>query len=150
MIPFYMLLAVNHLHTTYGYNEKMCGDVHTPRKCNKGATTASGTPFDPEVAIVAVPAPFRAILPQNISVCFKHTVTGESIWIPVLDKKNPRYIGKGGYDLSPAALEGLGIERDRRWSGTLTFCGFRMIREEGVMFLYKGTVVYETEEVRTL
>ena len=120
-------LALSLPATTYGYGETYCGDPHGPVTCDATATTASGLPFDPEEAHVAVHLPPEVtarvlIRPGRWQVCLRHAVTGTPTWLPVTDKKGR----PGGLDLSPGALRLLGIEPSPAFSGNLTPCETRL------------------------
>lgn len=119
----FFALALLFKATTYGYGEGNCGDPETPRKCTKGAITASGQVFDPDLPTAALPTarstrikPFKAYLKaKNGSTC---------AWILINDKKNWRYVGQpyGGLDMSPGALKALGITPRGTWTGLIEEC----------------------------
>lgn len=100
------------LSTAYGYGEENCGDYGLPRPCSKGAVTASGEVFDPDLPTAAIFAP-RSLKMRAVDVHMQ-VENGPCIRIRVNDKGNQRYIGKRGFDLSPAALEALTGDRSPR------------------------------------
>ena len=121
MIMEYITLASLYVSTTYGYGEMYCGDESNPATCDSGATTASGLPFNPDMPYVAVPAPVGLrIVPQTIF--FWSGKYQSCIPLQVVDKKNQRFVGKGGFDFTPGALKKLGIVPKRYWSGRVNVC----------------------------
>jgi hypothetical protein len=117
----YLLLASFLRSTTYGYGELKCGDVGKARTCDKGAVTASGVEFNPDVASVAVSAPFKLRLKsQWIRL---RVAGGKCHKLKLLDKMHPRYIGERGFDLTPAAVRLLtGKAAAPNWSGRVELC----------------------------
>ncbi len=107
--------------TTYGYGELMCGDVGKPRTCDKNAVTASGVPFNPDVAMVAIAAPVNLRLTaQYIGLRVPGGVCRKVL---LADKMNERWIGVRGFDLTPAAVRLLtGQPATRHWSGRVEVC----------------------------
>ncbi len=99
-------LALQFPHTVYGFGERMCGDVHQPKSCAAGALTASGEKFDPYVISAAIPMSKKTRI-RTMKICFLNPKKGRKVWVKVNDKKNERYIGKGGFDFSPAAYKAL-------------------------------------------
>lgn len=117
----YVALALVMTASSYGYDEHMCGDVGDPVACSHGATTSSGEAFQPDtVPTAAVPAPTQQrTRPMYVKI---KAMDGSCVSIRVNDKANPRFIGKRGLDLTPAALAALGIVPSKNWSGVLTPC----------------------------
>lgn len=121
MILFYIALAFQTgLSSTYGYGERMCGDIGTPRPCSEGAITASGEPFDPQEVSGAVFAPKR--LRMAVYYVRMRIGDGPCILVKINDKGNPRYIGRRGFDLTPGALTALTGSANPRWSGRVSLC----------------------------
>ena len=120
IILFYILVASGLHSTTYGHGELMCGDIGKPVKCSVGAITASGEVFDPQIPQVAVAAPTGLrMYPQVIPLRIKG---GKCKFLRIVDKMNPRYIGKRGFDLTPAAVTLLGGMATEYWSGEVEVC----------------------------
>lgn len=116
----YFLIAMPLRATVYGFGEMMCGDIGKPVACDKNATTASGEPFDPEIASAAIPLPTPIrMVAFDIEI---RAFDGRCVKVRVNDKSNPRWIGRRGLDISPKALEELTGKRNRKWSGKLQFC----------------------------
>lgn len=116
----YVFIAHGLPATTYGYGEKMCGDIGKPRSCTVGAITASGEAFDPHVASAAIALPTKIRMSaKNIWI---RTAKSACIRVRLNDKMNPRYIGKIGLDLSPAAVYNLTGKRNKTWSGIIFIC----------------------------
>lgn len=129
MITHYLAIALMYPATTYGWGEIMCGDVDNPMPCVAGTTTASGDLFDPELPSAAVPAPFN--LRMKSKVIWIRNEHGECKSITLNDKKNPRYVGNGGLDLSRGAIEMLFPSvASRSWSGKVEVCDVRYTTEE--------------------
>jgi hypothetical protein len=103
MIETLIKLALYFSATTYGYGELMCGDIGDPKPCVKGAVTASGEVFDPDIASAAVPTPTDVKMVVHVIGIKSHD--GLCIKVRVNDKSNPRWIGSRGLDLSPKAVE---------------------------------------------
>ncbi len=118
-----LLIASLMRSTTYGYGEFMCGDVGKPRPCEKGAITASGVEFDPTKPMAAIAAPFNMVL--KAQVIGLRVEGGKCKRIHLVDKMNPRYIGKRGFDLSPAAVRLLTGDAHPGWSGRVEVCSLR-------------------------
>ena len=117
----YLVIASGLISTTYGHGEARCGDYGQPRACEQGAVTASGQTFQPEVPSAAIALPRNRILRARIV----HLRVGDGPCKPINlnDKLNERYIGKRGFDLSPAAVQLLtGKPATRHWSGTVHVC----------------------------
>ena len=110
--------------TTYGWGEKMCGDIGRPRACIDGAVTASGQPFKPSIPSAAVPAPTnRRIQPTILYLKLKGVPNAPCVGIVLNDKANPRWIGQRGLDLSPAAVQALtGRMPTPYWKGEVEQC----------------------------
>lgn len=117
----FIALAAVQVATVYGYGESMCGDIGQPRPCDTGAITASGERFNPSEITAAVPAPkAKRIFTKTIYI---KNHEGDCIPVKINDKKNPRYIGKGGLDLTPAAVWAItGRLPNRYWSGKIELC----------------------------
>jgi hypothetical protein len=116
-----LLIASSLPSTTYGYGETMCGDIHKPMKCDIGAITASGVPFDPQVPSIAIAAP--AHLRIRPTLIYMRIDGGKCKPVWLLDKMNPRWIGIRGFDLTPAAVELLtGKAATPYWSGVVEVC----------------------------
>ena len=131
-IATYLLIANGLLATTYGWGEKNCGDIGKAVSCSKGAVTASGDLFDPEVAnaAMALPTNIRMVKGLRLPLRIMHAdgSYGTCHWMPVNDKMNPRYIGVRGWDLSPAAVNLLtGGKAHRKWSGKVQICENELI-----------------------
>lgn len=99
-------------------------NVKTKAKaCVAGAMTASGEqfrPYDEPTAAVAMP---RNVIMRPAWV-YLRLEDGECHRIRVNDKMNERYIGKRGFDLSPAAQALLtGSTPSRSWSAKVYVCG---------------------------
>ena len=98
-------------------NELYCGDVGKPQACSKGATTASGAGFDPDLPSVALALPrgFK-IRPTLIWVKTLQSKC-QAIWLT--DKKNPKHSKHRPWDISVAAAKLLGFKGTR---DTLHLC----------------------------
>lgn len=116
-----LLIASSVVSTTYGHGELMCGDSGRPVPCDIGAITASGVPFRPDVAMVALAAPEGMVLTARY-IGLK--VAGKKCKRVLLaDKMNERYIGIRGFDLTPAAVELLTEKpATKHWSGQVKIC----------------------------
>jgi hypothetical protein len=107
------------LSTTYGFSEYNCGDIGKPRPCIKGAITASGIELDPDKPQAAIFAPTKMILRPK-------WINGNCVRIHLVDKGNPRYIGKRAFDLTPEAVRLLtGRPATPYWSAKLYPCKVR-------------------------
>ncbi len=117
----FLMLASLLDSTTYGYGEKMCGDVGKPVVCAKGAITASGEPFDVEVPQVALALPAKwRVRAQRIKL---RVSGGKCQWVRLVDKMNARWVGLRGFDLNPAALSLLtGNRAIKHWTGRVEIC----------------------------
>lgn len=125
----YIIAAHGLLATTYGWSEMNCGDIHAPRKCELGATTASGLPFDPNIPFVAIAAPADYVL--RPTVVYLKTRTGRCHALNIIDKMNPRYIGIRGFDLSPAAVTLLtGKPAHPKWQERLYLCSPPVVKSK--------------------
>lgn len=117
----YLHLAASHAATTYGFGEYMCGNIGRAKKCQNGAVTATGDTFHTDKLTAAIPIPLKMRLKA-----FYVWVRGESgrcVRIRVNDKKSPRFIGRSGLDLSPAAQEAVSGKRAKKsWSGKIEIC----------------------------
>lgn len=115
------LLAANGMiATTYGYGERSCGEIR-PQACQKGATTASGIPFDPNRPTAAI-ALKKASIMHPIVVMIR-VEGGMCTPILFIDKKHPRYYRSSKpIDLTPGALRALGVRPHATWSGKVYIC----------------------------
>ncbi len=118
-----LLIASSVISTTYGYDEKMCGDVESPRACGLGAITASGIPFNPALPQVAIAAPTTFILKARyIGLRIKD---GKCVKVHLVDKMHERWISERGFDITPRAQELItGKPATPYWSGKLTVCDY--------------------------
>lgn len=128
-ILLYIMVASGLRATTYGWGtgDKHCGDIGKPVECRKGLFTASGEVFDPMLPQMAVAAPTGlrmrpVVLPVRL-------IKGKCKYLRVVDKMNPRYIGKRGFDLTPASVRLLGGISTRYWSGKVKVCNMLMGRQ---------------------
>lgn len=120
MILSYFALSANLIATVYGYGELRCGDVGNPVACDSTAITASGEKFNPNHLSAAIPMPKNLIMrPFDI---YLKTFDGKCVKVRVNDKKNPRYIGNGGLDLSRATVKAITGKDDQYWSGGIQLC----------------------------
>lgn len=107
--------------TTYGFGEHFCGDVGKPVPCAYGAVTASGEVFDPSLPTAAIAAPFTLLLKPTLVRL--RIPGGKCRAIRITDKMNPRWIGKRGFDLTPAAVRLLTEgESHPKWSSKVEVC----------------------------
>ena len=117
----YILIASNLVAYTFGYNERKCGDVHHAVSCSNGATTASGEAFKPNlIASAAIPLPKKMKM-KTVIIRLK-AENGECVSIRVNDKASEKWLGKRGFEFTPAALRKLGITPSKHWSGNISFC----------------------------
>jgi hypothetical protein len=120
-MDLFIALAATQVATVYGYGEHMCGDVGQPRPCDHRAVTASGDRFKPMEITAAVPAPKKKRIYGYM--VFIKDYKGNCIPVKVNDKKAPRYVGKGGLDLTPGAVWAItGKLPNRHWSGKIELC----------------------------
>jgi len=128
MLEYLIVIASGLVSTTYGFGEYMCGDIGSPAPCVEGAVTASGVTFDPEAPQAAIAAPTSYKLkPTHI---YLKVDGGKCKKIALVDKMNPRYIGRRGFDLTPKAVQLLtGKPAVSTWSGIVHVCGVREWRE---------------------
>jgi hypothetical protein len=125
--PLHVSVALEHKATTYGWGESMCGDIGKPRPCLRGAKTASGELFQPHrVPSAAVPAPTNKRLRASwIGLRLQGVPGAPCVRVRLNDKANPRWIGKRGLDLSPAAVRELTQNLPTpHWSGKVEQCTF--------------------------
>jgi hypothetical protein len=120
-MQLFITLALMKAATVYGYGEKNCGNPGKAVACRTGAITASGQMFDPTEISAAVPAP------KNNRIRLTHiwvkAYNNACIKLKINDKKNWRYIGKSGLDLTPAAVMAItGKLPSKSWSGKLEMC----------------------------
>jgi hypothetical protein len=109
--------------TTYGYGEKNCSDVGTPKPCVSGAVTASGEVFKPnQIPSVAMAAPHRLkMVGRWIRIKLAGPYPCKSVRLN--DKMNGRWISVRGFDLSPRAVTLLtGRPAKPTWSGVVELC----------------------------
>lgn len=117
----FITLALINTATIYGYGEKFCGEPERPVPCDIRAITASGEGFNPSEISAAIPLPRNKIM-RTFYLHVKD-YRGKCIKLKVNDKKNWRYIGNGGLDLTPAAVMAItGKLPNRFWSGKLEVC----------------------------
>lgn len=119
-LDFFISLALSLPATVYGFGERLCGQV-LPLPCVLGALTSSGAVFNPSEYSAAVPAPNNIrIVPSTL---FLRAWDGVCIKLHILDRKNPRYVGISGLDLTPSLVGRLtGKNPSRRWGGRVTAC----------------------------
>lgn len=116
-----LIIASGLLSSTYGHGERFCGDIGFPVPCELGAITASGVAFNPGLAQAAIAAPTRMVMRD--SFIYLRVDSGPCRKIHLVDKMNPRWIGKRGFDLTPAAVKLLtGKPATRHWSGRVFVC----------------------------
>jgi hypothetical protein len=99
------MLALNLTATVYGLGEENCGDPGQVVACEDGAITASGDVFSPEVYTMAIPLPKKNIMRRQF-ICLLN-FKNEKVLVLINDKSNERWIGKRGFDLTPALYEKL-------------------------------------------
>lgn len=123
-VLFYILVASGLHSTTYGHGELMCGNIGKPVRCSVGAITASGEVFDPQIPTAAIFSPTSLRMWKRASVMpVRILPDGKCMFIRINDKMNPRYIGKRGFDLTPASVKLLGGKVSDKWSGKVEVCG---------------------------
>ena len=85
----------------YGTGEVYCGNIGYPKPCSKGAVTASGAVFDPNVPSIALSLP-RSFKVRPTLIWLK---TKQSPCTPIwlTDKKNWKHSAGRPWDVSPAA-----------------------------------------------
>ncbi len=101
-----LTLALQFSHTVYGLGEYRCGPINAPIICAQGAETASGEIFYPQSLTAAIPMPKKQRM-RKFTVCLLNPKTNRKAVVRINDKKNPRYIGFGGLDLSPGSYKAL-------------------------------------------
>jgi hypothetical protein len=117
----YVAIAFLQTATVYGFGESNCGDPGKARPCAYGALTATGDVFDPREISAAIPMP-KHIRVREMFISVKN-YRGFCIKIKVNDKKHWRFIGKSGFDLSPAAVKAItGQDAKKYWSGKIKPC----------------------------
>lgn len=120
-MQLFITLALMKTATVYGYGEKNCGDPGKAVSCKLGAVTASGQIFNPDEISAAVPAPRNTRI--RITHIWVKAYNNTCIKLKINDKKNWRYIGTGGLDLTPAAVLAItGKLPSKSWSGRLEMC----------------------------
>lgn len=131
MLEYLLVIASGLLSTTYGWGESYCGDIGKPVPCQRGAITASGVEFNPALAQAAIAAPSH--------VRFKPTYImlkvdgGKCRRVHLVDKSNPRWVGRRGFDLTPEAVRVLtGRTPTKHWSGIVHVCGVKPLSLDGV------------------
>jgi hypothetical protein len=122
-MEYYITLALKFAATIYGFGEHYCGDYdQEPQPCEHGAITASGEIFDPNALTAAVPAPRNYVMRRATEIKLKKH-NGKCITVRVNDKKNERFIGNSGLDLTPAVVKKItGSEAPRYWGGRVEQC----------------------------
>lgn len=126
-MELFIALAATQIATTYGYHERNCGDVGKPVACDDRAVTATGERFKPTEITAAVPAPKKNRI--YTTIIYVKDYKGDCIPLKINDKKNPRYIGKSGLDLTPAAVWAItGKLPTPYWSGRIELCKARGLR----------------------
>lgn len=124
-MDLFISLAIASTATVYGYGERMCGDIGKPRPCDTRAVTASGERFNPAEIAAAVPMPTNKRL--RLKTIHVKTHDGKCLKVKINDKKNPRYVGSGGLDLTPAAVFAItGKVPNRYWSGKVELCPYSL------------------------
>lgn len=119
-ITEYIATALLYTASTYGWLEVKCGDPGKAVPCDGNATTASGEAFNPNLVTAAVPMKSnRRLRPKTI---FLKAKDGTCILVRINDKKNARFVGKGGLDLTPATVRALGYKAHSNWSGKVEQC----------------------------
>lgn len=117
----FLTLALMKTATVYGYGEKHCGDPGKAVSCRSGAITASGQPFNPDEISAAIPAPKNKRI--RVTHIWVKAYNNACIKLKINDKKNWRYIGRSGLDLTPAAVLAItGKLPSKSWSGKLELC----------------------------
>lgn len=120
MIEIFLWLVSGLPATTYGYHEPNCGDIGKAKECKHGAITSSGVKFEPHKAQVAVAIPNKwRIRPKYIYI---RTKTSPCVEVHLVDRMNERYVGKRGFDVTPAVLVKLGIKPTKHWSDKIYVC----------------------------
>lgn len=120
-LDFFVQLALTLPATIFALGEKYCGEF-TPIACVFGAITSSGTVLDPSRFQAAVPAPNRLFIhPRTVSLT---DANGNCFDVQIIDRKNPRYVGKSGLDVTPAVVTAITGELtpSKRWGGRLLVC----------------------------
>ena len=117
-----LLSFLNNKATTYGYGEKSCGSK-VARKCDTNRVTKSGMRFSPDtIPTAAIVNPTRIFVPF---VVYLKGVDGKCHPILVNDTKHPK--SNKHWDLTPAALNKLGIKVSKYWSGAVEVCKIPII-----------------------
>lgn len=120
-MQLFITLALMNTATVYGFGEKNCGDPGKAVSCRAGAITASGQRFNPEEISAAIPAPKNQRI--RITHIWVKAYNNACIKLKINDKKNWRYIGNSGLDLTPAAVLTItGKLPSKSWSGKLELC----------------------------
>lgn len=132
----YVFLASGLHSTTYGWGESFCGDIGKPTACEKGAVTSSGEVFDPELPTAAIFAPTALYVPPT-PIPLKLGEDGTCKYLNINDKGNPRFIGKRGFDVTPAAISLLGGEAQPTWSANLFICFDLMLEKKSAEEIIK-------------
>lgn len=145
LIVFYFLLAVDLRTTTYGFGEWNCGDVGTPRPCDKNAITASGEAFDPKKLSAAMPGP-KWLRMRGMDIGVWGT-DGHCYRVRLNDKSNPRFIQKRGLDVSPAVVGIANGFITKWWHRPLNFCPIKKDIPVDCLAILKGYP--ETNHVRS-
>lgn len=142
MMLEFLVIASGLTASTYGYGEKMCGDVGKAVPCVAGELTASGVVFDPDLPQAALAAPKNVIItPTWIHI---RVDNGPCVKVHLVDKMNPRWVGERGLDLTPAAVEKLtGSPAKPYWKGQVFVCNLADLlvhykQGTNALSIYKG------------
>ena len=129
MMAIYMLWASGLFATVYGFGERYCGNPGKPVPCIEGIPTASGELVSHKIPQVAVPMPKNLIVrPVWISL---RVEGGPCRRVRVVDKKNWRYIQRGGFDLNPKAVKVLtGRWPTKSWSAKVFLCDVYAVADQ--------------------
>jgi hypothetical protein len=120
MSPF-IIMAFTQVATVYGFGEFNCGEPGKAIPCINGAITASGAIFNPNELTVAIPAPKNVRIREQF--IWVKNYRGFCTKLKINDKKHWKFIGKGGFDLTPAAVKAItGKSATKYWSGKLEMC----------------------------
>jgi hypothetical protein len=140
----YLQKADGKVATVYGFSEKLCGDVGKPRRCSKGAITASGQMFDPHEPTAAMALPFKFKLPAEglrVGLMFEG---GTCTSILINDKKHPRFINHKPLDLSIGAVKAMGGIPTKIFSAEVFLCDVEPAVEPDLEPVMIETITEET------